>query len=156
MQLRPLPCRFLKKGEKSLIFKKTAPSHTCFSRTKRLQKRFLTFTLLLNCQLPLKLSRLRHNSCYPRLKADVGSLIFLKNCPSFTFFKKSMQPASKIERECGAAGKIRPRIRQKGAADLIERVIPAADQVVRNIRTKSVRVRPSSPGKGPPDIYPSP
>ena len=34
-----------------------------------------------------------------------------------------MQPASKNERECGAAGEIRPRIRQKGAADLIERLI---------------------------------
>ena len=34
-------------------------------------------------------------------------------------------------RECGAAGKIRPRIGQKGAADHIEREFPAADGTKR-------------------------
>ncbi|MBR7063465.1 MAG: hypothetical protein IKI42_10590, partial [Clostridia bacterium] len=99
-----------------------------------MHKRFMTFKLLLNWRLPLKLSHSRHNSSLSGLNVGAGSLIFLKKTPSFTFFKKSMQPASKNERECGAAGKIRPRIRQKGAADGIERVITAANQAERSGR----------------------
>ncbi|MBR0159622.1 MAG: hypothetical protein IJM24_11185 [Clostridia bacterium] len=90
---------FLKKVKDGSFLRKWLLLSACFSREKRLRKRFLTFKLLLNCGLPLELSRLRHNSCLLGLKAGAGSLIFLKNCPSFTFFKKSMQPARKNERE---------------------------------------------------------
>ena len=50
-QLQPLLCRFLKKGEKSLIFEKTAPSPSQFYPGKALAESFfdlqITFKLLI-------------------------------------------------------------------------------------------------------------
>ena len=131
LQLQPQICYFLKKVKNRSFLRKRLLLSACFRRAKRLPKHFLIFRLLLNCLTLLKLSHSRHNSYLPRLNAGAVSLIFLKKPPSFTFFKKSMQPASKNERECGAAGEIRPRIGSEGAADHIERVIPAAFSIKR-------------------------
>ncbi|MBR7063224.1 MAG: hypothetical protein IKI42_09350 [Clostridia bacterium] len=60
-------------------------------------------------------------------------MVILDKFRSFLVILIPEEPA-KNERECGAAGKIRPRIRSEGAADLIERVITAADQAKRSGR----------------------
>ncbi|MBQ2307446.1 MAG: hypothetical protein II184_08025, partial [Clostridia bacterium] len=46
------------------------------------------------------------------------------NIKGFGVFIPFLRPAIKNERECGAAGEIRPRMELEGAADLRERVDP--------------------------------